>query len=149
MKHLNRSVELHDSVLSAMTFDGDTAILHWSPLIIHASEGEPGRDPGVVWTQDATLTMRGVQIEQMPELPADVCEGIAVIAGVEHRNTLLIDTDMPALTLKGMACTGEMIAIHSVSGRLHLLGAPDHLEAFPQGSTGEDIVRRWRQEHNG
>jgi len=59
----NQFIEQHDSVLAVMWYEGDSeAVLIFSKLYIHQSEGVAGMDAGVGWFQRAELVIEDVSL---------------------------------------------------------------------------------------
>ena len=59
----NRVIEIHDSELDEITFDGADAILHFPHVYIHASDGRPAVDAGTGWSQRAALRIGNARVE--------------------------------------------------------------------------------------
>src|SRR5438309_1861548 len=61
----NRAIELHDSQLAVLWCDqNDEAVLIFSALYVHQSEGTPGIDPGVGWFQRAELVIEDASLTE-------------------------------------------------------------------------------------
>src|SRR5215469_10193567 len=72
----NRAIEIHDSILSAVSFLEREVKLHFSPAYIHQSEGIPLRDAGSGWVQDAMLHIYDAKVEgTFAEFPVDLTDG--------------------------------------------------------------------------
>jgi len=54
---MNSAIEIHDSVIDAITNVDGKAVLYSSSVYIHKSLGKPGVDPGTGWVQRAKLTI--------------------------------------------------------------------------------------------
>jgi hypothetical protein len=71
----NRAIEIHDSVVTGVSFSRGEAQLHFSSAYIHPSEGVPGRDAGSGGVQEAILRLRDARVEGASELPVDLSDG--------------------------------------------------------------------------
>ncbi len=72
----NRAIEIHDSVLAAVSFSHGEAQLHFSSVYIHQSEGVPLRDAGSGWVQKAVLRIQDARVEgAFSEFPVDLSDG--------------------------------------------------------------------------
>src|SRR5215470_8774997 len=85
----NRAIEIHDSVLSAISFSSGLAELRFSLVYIHQTEGEPGRDPGSVWGQEAVLRIKNASVSGMfSGLPVDLLDGEITIGESRSDNEI-------------------------------------------------------------
>ena len=72
----NRAIEIHDSILSAVSFLEHEVKLHFSPACIYQSEGVPLRDAGSGWMQDAMLHIYDAKVEgSFAEFSVDLSDG--------------------------------------------------------------------------
>ena len=78
---MNTVIELHDSELFAVTFDGDLAVVSLSPAYIHHA--------GSGWFQDATLTFCGISPTTFPtDLPIWISSGVLRVGTVVHKSLI-------------------------------------------------------------
>lgn len=73
----NRAIEFHDSTLDSIivTENGDV-ILHLPSAYVHESQGEPGRETGSGWVQEARIYVMGATVaSSLLELPCDLRDG--------------------------------------------------------------------------
>lgn len=129
----DRVIELHDTTVAAIVEVGRQVVVLLKAYI-HQSEGRPGWDAGSGWLQAAALTFTEAEIESnVPDLPADICEGSMSVEGDVRHNllplpfhytgsiALMLSLDTPAdLVIRGSQVT------------LTLLGEPVYIEAFPE-----------------
>lgn len=72
----NERVELHDSTLGKIEFEGSELKLQLTPAYIHKSTGEPRVAPGTGWIQDVVLVFRDGELEgETPQLPCKLNGG--------------------------------------------------------------------------
>ena len=82
---MNRSLEIHDSVVAAVTINGDDLIVSFAPAYIHESSGEPGVSAGVGCLQDALMHFTGVTtVLEEPATTGTVSDGYIDIDGARH-----------------------------------------------------------------
>jgi hypothetical protein len=130
----NRSIEIHDSVLAAISLSEGEAQLHCSSVYIHQSEGVPGRDVGSGWVQEAILRIHDASADgAFSKFPVDLSTGHVRM----EENTL--DNEIPVpLHYKGAfemrlqaMWQGQVAVVFRGSGaELELLGAPEYVEEF-------------------
>lgn len=128
----NRSIEIHDSVLAAVSFSQGEAQLHFSSVYIHQSEGIPGRDAGIGWFQQAVLRIHDARVEgAFSEFPVDLT------TGQTQMGQNILDNEIPiplrhkgAFELRLQAMwQGQVIVSFAGSGaELELLGEPGDVE---------------------
>ena len=84
---MNTLIELHDSRVSAVAWDGDLLVVSLTPAYLHKSNGQPEIDPGTGWTQNARLLIGGASlVGDLPELPCDLWDGELTFGGEIHSN---------------------------------------------------------------
>jgi hypothetical protein len=72
----NHAIEIHDSVLSHVSFSQHEAQLHFSALYIHESDGVPGVGAGRGWFQQAILRIQDAKVDgAFAEFPVDLTNG--------------------------------------------------------------------------
>jgi hypothetical protein len=87
----NRAIEIHDSILAAVSFFQGEAQLHFSSVYIHQSEGVPGRDAGSGWVQQATLRRSDARVNgTFSEFP------VALTGGQIQLGQCILDNEIPA-----------------------------------------------------
>ena len=122
---MNTAIELHDSEVSAVTFDGDSAVVSLSPAYLHhASSG---------WLQPATLTFRGISPTTAPtDLPAWVSDGFLRLGGTLHDNLLPVSVvfDGP-VEFSIVLVTAQTLSIQAQHVSVELLGEPSYVELSP------------------
>ena len=130
----NRAIEIHDSVLAAVSFSQGEAKLHFSSVYIHQSEGVPSRDTGSGWVQEAILRTHDAKMEgAFSEFPVDLADG-----QTQMRENIL-DNEIPvplrhkgAFELRLQAMWQEQVSVSFTGSgaELELLGEPEYLEEF-------------------
>jgi hypothetical protein len=130
----NRAIEVHDSVLAAVSFSQGEAQLHLSSAYIHQSEGIPGRDAGSGWVQKAVLRIHDARVEgAFSEFPVDLSTGQIRMG----KNTL--DNEIPVplrhkgafeLRLQAMWQGQVTVSFTGSGAELELLGEPEYVEEF-------------------
>lgn len=130
----NRAIEIHDSVLAAVSFSQGEAQLHFSSVYIHQSEGVPLRDAGSGWVQRAVLRIRDANMEgAFSEFPVDLADGQT------RMGQNIFDNEIPvplkhkgafALRLEAMWHGQEVVSFAGSGAELELLGEPKYVEEF-------------------
>jgi hypothetical protein len=129
---VNEGIELHDSELVAVSFNGDEAVVSVSPAYIHRSTGRPGVDAGSGWSQRATITIGGASpVSSTVLLPATISDGSLRIGGTLHRNVIpasatfegIIEFSIVLSTAEAFTIPGQRISI-----QLH--DEPSFVESF-------------------
>ena len=138
---MNTAIELHDSDLTAITYDGASTVLLFSPAYVHRSEGRPGTDAGTGWTQEATLTFSDAAFSSPAALPVTVRRGWLVVGSVIHKNLIPADGVFKArCELRLALCRStdpRIIVIPGTSLTIALLGAPSYVEEFSPFASGD------------
>lgn len=131
-KRKNRAIEIHDSVLEALSHDNGDAILHFSQLYIHESEGRVGIDPGRGWSQQGRLTIIQATVSgSFPELPADVHDGHVVVDGIRYENIIPVSLEVGGEIELQQQSWNEVLRINRKGAKLERIGAAEYLEDFP------------------
>jgi hypothetical protein len=130
----NRSIEIHDSVLAAISLSEGEAHLHFSSVDIHQSEGLPGRDVGSGWVQKAILRVRDARVDgAFLEFPVDL------ITGHVRMGENSLDNEIPVpvrykgafeLRLQAMWQGQVTVVFRGNGAELELLGEPNYVEEF-------------------
>jgi len=131
----NRAIEIHDSVLAAVSFSQGEVKLHFSSVYIHQSEGVPLRDAG----SGRLGTGSGLRIHDasmegtFSEFPVDLDDGQT------RMGPNILDNEIPVplrhkgafeLRLQAM-WHGQVVVSFAGSGaELELLGEPEYVEEF-------------------
>ncbi len=78
----NRAIAFHDSTFDSLERDGANVTLRFSAAYIHEADGEPGRDAGSGWIQEARLQVVGASLSgTILELPCDLWDGDMRLGG--------------------------------------------------------------------
>jgi len=130
----NRAIEIHDAVLSHVSFSQNEARLHFSALCIHESDGVPGVDSGRSWFQQAILRIEDAKVDGVfAEFPVELTNGRTRIGQDILENEIPFPLHHKgAFELRLQAMWQETgIATFTGSGaELELLGEPEYLEEF-------------------
>jgi hypothetical protein len=127
----NRAIEIHDSVLDALSLDNGDAVLHFSHLYIHESEGVPGIDDGTGWSQEGKLTIRGAVVQgTFSEWPAHLHLGCITVEGNVFENEIPIPLDFEGKTELRLQSWSEIISIAGTGAKLELIGKAEYVEEF-------------------
>jgi hypothetical protein len=131
----NRAIEIHDSVLEALSLDNGHAVLHFSHLYIHESEGRVGIDPGSGWTQEGNLTINSAVVEgSFSEWPADLHKGQISVDGTVYENEIPISLNVVGKIELRLQSWSDVISIIGKGAKLELFGEATYLEEFPGAS---------------
>jgi hypothetical protein len=130
----NRAIEIHDSVLAAVSFSQREAQLHFSSVYLHQSEGVPGRDSGSGWVQEAVLRIQDARVEgAFSKFPVDLSNGQT------RMGKIALDNEIPVplrhkgafeLRLQSMWQGQEVVSFAGSGAELELLGEPEYVEEF-------------------
>jgi hypothetical protein len=129
----NRCVEIHDSILTAVSFSQCEAQLHFSSVYIHQSEGEPGRDAGSGWTQEAILRISNATVEgSFLKFPVSLSDGKIQLGSQTFDNEIPVPTrHNGSITLRLLGSEGgEVVSFTGSGAELELLGEPEYIEEF-------------------
>lgn len=134
-KQKHRAIEIHDSVLDALLLDCGDAVLHFSHLYIHETQGVPGIDPGTCWSQEGNLTINNAIIEgSFLEWPAHLHKGQIAVDGNVYENEIPISLNVVSKIRLQLQSWSDVILISGKGARLELVGAATFLEEFPGAS---------------
>jgi len=129
----NRCIEIHDSILAAVSFLQGVAQLHFASVYIHQSEGVPGRDAGSGWTQEAILRIDNARVEgSFFKFPTSLSDGNIQLGSQTFDNEIpvpLRHNGSIALRLIGSE-GGEVVSFTGSGAELELLGEPEYVEEF-------------------
>ena len=127
----NRAIEFHDSTLdSIIAAERGGVILHFSSAYIHESQGEPGRDAGSGWVQEARIHVLGAAVAgELLELPCDLRDGKLQVNG-ELFQLLPIPFDRHGSIQFDLECMpmGSKIRITGAGLRLEMIGVATYVE---------------------
>ena len=130
----NRAIEIHDSILSAVSFFEHKVQLHFSPAYIHHSEGVPLRDPGSGWVQEATLRIYDAKVEgTFSEFPVDLNGGRIQIGQNILENEIpvpLHHSGTVELQLQAKWQAEGIVIFSGYGAELELIGEPKYVEEF-------------------
>jgi hypothetical protein len=128
----HRAIEIHDSVIDALSLDNGDAVLHFSHLYIHETEGVPGIDAGTGWSQEGNLKINDAVVEgSFSEWPADLHEGQIAVDGTLYENEIPISLDVVGKIELRLQSWSDVIFIIGKGAKLELVGEATYLEEFP------------------
>jgi len=131
---MNQMSELHDSELAIIWVDYGAAIIIFSHLYIHKSEGELGRDPGSGWSQRAELVIGDAPEIDFPRAwPCAIYDGSLELDGRVYDNEIPIPlAHRGSVRLKLDIADGDdnvrSLEIVGQSAHLTLLGEAHYVE---------------------
>jgi len=133
---MNRAIEFHDSAVEAIRIEDGTAVIHFSSVYIHQSDGEPAIDQGTGWVREASLRIRSAQIrgelsEDLRQLSGDDVHNLAGGSLNVDGNTfelIPIPLNVTGETELALEFWGYEVAIHGTGAELTLLGEPTFVE---------------------
>jgi hypothetical protein len=130
----NRSIEIHDSVLAAISLSQGEAQLHFSSVYIHQSEDVPGRDAGSGWVQKAIVRIHDARVDgTFSEFSVDLSTGQI------RMGEKTLDNEIPVplrhkgafeLHLQAMWQGQVTVSFTGSGAELELLGEPEYVEEF-------------------
>ncbi|GEP41231.1 hypothetical protein BGE01nite_05220 [Brevifollis gellanilyticus] len=134
---MNRDIQLHDCEVAAIHhIDGSTSVV-LSTAYIHASLGLPGFDPGVIWTQVATITIiDAAQISQEVCLPIWIYHGTLRVGETLYEGFipagghLLAETELVLTLSTEDGRDGGTFTVKGNGVRIELLGERSEVEEF-------------------
>ena len=128
----NRAIEIHDSVLDALSLENGDAVLHFSHLYIHETEGVPGVDAGTGWSQEGNLTIRNAVVEgSFSEWPADLHKGQIAVDDTVYENEIPISLNVQGKIELRLQSWSDVILIIGKGAKLELVGEATYLEEVP------------------
>jgi hypothetical protein len=127
----NRAIEIHDSVLDGLSLQDRNAVLHFSSVYIHESNGTPGVDAGSGLVQEATIKISDAVVEgTFSEWPADLHSGHFAASGKIFDNLIPIPLDFEGKTSLRLQSWNEVISIAGTAAKLELIGEAKYVEEF-------------------
>ncbi|MDR3404692.1 MAG: hypothetical protein P4L99_19470 [Chthoniobacter sp.] len=130
-REILKAIELHDSELAAISCVNGATMFSLSPAYVHRSSGRAGRDTGLGWWQEGTLTIAGASISAAIQLPATISDGSLRIAGELHDNCIpAAGTFDGPIELQLLFDTSEKLMIRGERLTVELRGEPSGLEDF-------------------
>lgn len=128
----NRAIEIHDSVLSHISFFQNEAQLHFSALYLHESDGVPGIDAGRGWFQQAILRIQDAKVDgAFTNLPVDLTNGRTRIGQDILENEIPVPLHYKGafeLRLQEMWQEKGVVTFTGSGAELELLGEPEEVE---------------------
>lgn len=130
----NRAVELHDSQVASIRWEGGTCVIELAAHM-HESDGTPGVDAGTGWTQPAQLTLHGAQAELIPgTLPLWILDGSVKVGNTLFENMLPIPFESTGITRLRLLGADGVLQVSGSGLSLQPTGVAEYLEDFPGAS---------------
>jgi hypothetical protein len=132
ISEMNSSIEIHDSVVDAVTEVGGKAVLYSSAVYIHKSLGRPGLDPGTGWVQKAKLTIADATIKStFAAFPGQVLAGYLKLGGETFDNEIPIPPNFNGdVELRLETWNDQVILVSGRGAELELIDEPTYVEDF-------------------
>jgi hypothetical protein len=129
---MSAALELHDSRVSHIEWLDGIARVCFSLAYIHKSGAKPGRGPGTVWSQEASLVLDEADMAgPLPPLPNTIAEGFLEVGGIRHELIPLPFRRKVGARLQLQFADGTVIEIAGKRPVVDLHGTPLYLEDFP------------------
>ncbi|HEX8434402.1 hypothetical protein [Archangium sp.] len=132
---LHTFIELHDSELAGVRFEGGDAILGFSSAYLHKKTAElAGRAHITGWLQRAELVIQGAAGTELPTHgPGRIDDGVLTLGERRHPNVLPIPLAFSGevrleLEVRDEESRGWMLVLEGQGARLTLLGEPEYCE---------------------
>ena len=130
----NRAIEIHDSVLAAVSISQGEAQLHFSSVYIHQSDGAPGCDSGTGWVQKAVLHIHQARVDgSFSEFPVNLTTGQIRMGEDVLENEIPVPLHYKGafeLRLQAMWQNQVTVSFTGSGAELELLGEPKYVEEF-------------------
>ena len=129
---MNSAIEIHDSVIDAITNVDGKAVLYSSSVYIHKSLGKPGVDPGTGWVQRAKLTIVDAIIKSTLTLfPGELLGGYLRLGDSIFDNEIPIPLNFRGDTeLRLESWNDQIILVFGRGAELELIDEPTYVEDF-------------------
>jgi len=128
----NRAIEIHDSTLDAVSVRDRQAVLRFSSVYIHESDGKPGVDLGSGWVQEALLRISDAVVKRsFSKFPAELLSGYIKLGSAILSNEIPIPlSHNGSVELRLESWNDEFVLINGSSADLKLIGEPKYIEEF-------------------
>ncbi len=126
---MNSAIEIHDSVIDAITNVDGKAVLYSSSVYIHKSLGKPGVDPGTGWVQRAKLTIVDAIILTL--FPGELLGGYLRLGDSIFDNEIPIPLNFRGDTeIRLESWNDQIILVFGRGAELELIDEPKYVEDF-------------------
>ncbi len=133
---MKRAIEIHDSVLDSMSMEGDEAVLSFSHVYIHETEGRPGFGDRTGWSQAAKLHISNGVIDRVfSSWPRDLRDGYLKMAEVLSDNMIPIPLDQTGSIELRLESWDEVVSVRGTRIRLELIGAATFVETIKESAS--------------
>jgi hypothetical protein len=136
------AMEMHDSVLSSVNWQGSDVILTFDRAYIHKFSKDES-EVGTGWAQAVILRLRDCRLSRdLPTLPCEVAGGVISEKGLIHDNVVALPFVVSGdiyVTLEFV--TGDTVSLHGKHLSLDVTGDPVFIENVPF-----DVRKKLRQE---
>ena len=134
---MNSAIEIHDSVVDAVSDLDGTAALYFSSVYMHKSLGRPGVDPGTGWVQKAKLRIADATIKStLSHFPGKLLDGFLRLGNSIFDNEIPISLNFRGDTELRLDSWNDRVIL--ISGRgveLELIDEPTYVEDFRPDAT--------------
>jgi hypothetical protein len=132
---MNSAIEIHDSVVDAISTVDGKALLYCSAVYIHKSFGKPGVDPGTGCVQQAKLTIVDAVIKSTLTLfPAELVRGYLRLGDSILANEIPIPLNFSGdAELRLESWNDQIILVSGRGAELELIDEPTYVEDFRPG----------------
>lgn len=135
-------MEMHDSVLSSVSWNGSDVTLTFDKAYIHKC-AQDDSEAGTGWGQVAVLRLRDCRLSRdLPSLPCGLKGGVISEKGLIHDNVValpFVATGDLYVTFEFV--TGETVSLHGKHLSLDVTGEPVFIE-----DVSFDVRKKLRQE---
>lgn len=128
---LNTDLELHDSKITSLVIHEGTAVLELFAYL-NKSEGRPGIDAGIGWTQFVRLTFRNSAVHGEPrEIPDVIRDGYLMLSGERLDNGFSVPLNhIGPICLNLEFANGLKMTIRGCGFEAECFGVPSFVEEF-------------------
>lgn len=128
---MNRSIEIHDSVVERVFTIGVDAVIDFSRVYIHQSPGKPGFDAGSGWVQRAQLRIKEAAIQgAFSQGNCDLSGGHLKLNGTVLDNEIPIPLDFLGGVELGLKSHSGVVLVAGNGAELEVFGEPEYVEEF-------------------
>jgi hypothetical protein len=129
---MHGALQLYESRVREIVMEAGKVIVVLSHAYIHKSAGDPGKDPGTGWSQEAQFVFEGCSLpNSLPPLPNTIAEGAVEVGGVIYDDVIPLPFDRRArVTLRLTFMDSSSLQVTGVRCRIELLSKPIYLESL-------------------
>jgi hypothetical protein len=130
---MNRALEFHDSTLASIEKRGEDVVLSFVPAYVHESNGVPGVDRGMGYTQDVEFWIRSGSITTaVPEMPIDLADGTLAFGGSDDWDPISVPLELHGpVRLELTTFQGQLLSVEGAGAKTEAIGPSTFVELFP------------------